>query len=121
MLKSVTILLVFQLLGELIVRASALPIPGPVIGMFLLYGLLSTRGSAPASLTRTANGLLNHLSLLYVPAGVGIMVHFALIRQEWLAILLTLIFSTALTLVITALAMRWLVARAVSTVPRRRR
>jgi holin-like protein len=114
MLKSVTMLLIFQLIGEVAVRALTLPIPGPVIGMFLLYGMLSVRGSAPESLTRTANGLLSHLSLLYVPAGVGVMVHLALIKREWLAVLLTLVVSTALTLVITALTMRWLVARAAS-------
>src|ERR671939_289441 len=112
MLKSVTTLLIFQLVGEVAVRALTLPIPGPVVGMFLLYGVLSLRGSAPVALTRTANGLLSHLSLLYVPAGVGVMVQLALIRREWLAVLLTLVVSTALTLVITALTMRWLVARA---------
>ena len=111
MLQSLTILLLFQLAGEVVVRALALPIPGPVIGMLLLFGALSLRGAAPASLARTAHGLLDHLSLLYVPAGVGIMVHFPLIQQEWLAILLTLILSTIVTVIITALVMRWLITR----------
>jgi holin-like protein len=119
MLQSLTILLVFQLIGEVLVRALALPIPGPVIGMVLLFVVLVVRGTAPASLTRTANGLLDQLSLLYVPAGVGIMVNFVLIQKEWLAILLTLILSTTITVIITALVMRWLVRRLAATTAQR--
>ena len=111
MLKAVTTLLIFQLVGEVVVRALALPIPGPVVGMFLLFAALSMRGSAPALLTRTAQGLLQHLSLLYVPAGVGVMVHFALIRQAWLPIAVTLVVSTFVTLAVTALTMRALMGR----------
>lgn len=112
MLKAITLLLMFQLAGEVLVRALGLPIPGPVIGMLLLFVALMVRGSAPAALARTAHGLLQQLSLLYVPAGVGIMVHFALIRREWPAIMLALILSTTLTLVIAALAMQWCVCLA---------
>ena len=121
MLKSVTILLIFQLVGEGLVQASRLPIPGPVIGMLLLFGVLTIRGAAPSDLTRTAHSLLDRLSLLYVPAGVGIMVQFALIKQEWLPILLTLVLSFVLTLIVTALVLRWLIARTVSTVAVRER
>ena len=110
MLRAITVLLVCQLIGEVVVRALALPVPGPVVGMFLLYAALSVRRSAPATLARTSNALLQHLSLLYVPAGVGVMVHFALIRREWLPIALTLVLSTLVTLVVTALTLRWLVA-----------
>ncbi|KAB8143120.1 CidA/LrgA family protein [Chloroflexia bacterium SDU3-3] len=108
MLKSITALLIFQLLGEVISRTLGLPIPGPVIGMLLLVAALFVRGSAPASLTRAAGGLIQNLSLLYVPVGVGIMVQFGLLQREWLAILLTLVVSTVVTIVITALSMRFL-------------
>ena len=53
-----------------------------------------------------------HLSLLFVPAGVGVMVHGALISSEWLPIVVALIGSTALTMVVTALVLRALVSRA---------
>lgn len=111
MLKSFTFLLVFQLVGEVTVRAATLPVPGPVIGMVLLYGALCIRGSAPRAMVDTANSLLGQLSLLFVPAGVGIMTHFALIRAEWPAILLTLALSTLLTLLVTAYTMKWLTSR----------
>lgn len=108
MIGAFIVLLGFQLVGEVVARALGLPLPGPVIGMLLLFVALLVRGSAPESLRETANGLLRHLSLLFVPAGVGVMTHIALLRSAWLPILLTLALSTLLTLAITALTMRWL-------------
>ena len=108
MLFGLTVLLVFQLVGEALTYAFSLPIPGPVIGMLLLFGYLQWRG-ASAELKETAQLLLQHLSLLFVPAGVGIVSYGALLRTEWLPIVVTLVASTALTLLATA----WLVHRLV--------
>lgn len=113
MLFGILVLLICQLLGELIVTATALPVPGPVMGMLLLLLILIGRGVAPASLRTWADGLLKHLALLYVPAGVGLMLHLAAISQYWLAIIMALFISTLLTLVVTVLALRWLAARQV--------
>lgn len=117
LLLAVTALLLLQLAGEVAVQALSLPVPGPVVGMFLLYAALTARGSAPRALTRAANGLLSQLSLLFVPAGVGIMAHLALLRREWPAIAVTLLVGTTLTLLVTAYSMRWLVARAEAAPP----
>ncbi len=105
MIGFVALLLFCQLIGEVVAVATAIPVPGPVIGMVVLFVGLSLRGSAPAGLTAVAGGLLQHLSLLFVPAGVGIMVHLALIAQEWLPITVALVVSTAAGLVATALLM----------------
>jgi len=106
MLWGLAILLVFQLLGELIVASLALPIPGPVVGMMLLFVALLVRGGPPASLTNAAKGLLNHLSLFFVPAGVGVVTYLTLIRKEWLPITVALVGSTLITLTVTALGMQ---------------
>ena len=108
MIGALITLLGFQLAGEVIARALNLPLPGPVLGMLLLFAVLLVRDSTPEMLQKTAHGLLRHLSLLFVPAGVGIMTHLALLEREWLPTLLTLVLSTLLTLAITALVMRWL-------------
>lgn len=104
-MPAITVLLVYQLVGEVLARGLDLPIPGPVIGMLLLFFTLLIRGRTPVSIQTTANVLLQHLSLLYVPAGVGVMVYFDLIRDEWLALTLTLIVSTIATIATTALIM----------------
>lgn len=71
MIHTFTTLLVFQTLGEGIAYALALPIPGPVIGMVLLFAYLSVSKSAAEKLAPTALEFLKHLSLLFIPAGVG--------------------------------------------------
>ena len=115
MLEALTILLVCQLVGETIVQLAGIPVPGPVLGMVLLLAGLMLRGrlrrteTPPEALGKTADGLLQHLSLLFVPAGVGVMLHLPLIAREWPAIVTALIGSTILTIIVTALVMRLLV------------
>ena len=103
MLAALTLLLLFQLAGEVIVQFFALPVPGPVVGMALLFVTLVIRGGVPDDLRNTANNLLQHLSLLFVPAGAGVMVHLARLGDEWLAIVVALIASTSITLAVTGL------------------
>jgi len=110
-LGAITLLLVYQLIGEVIALAFKLPVPGPVIGMLLLFLTLLARGGIAGELRDTANGLLSHLSLLFVPAGTGVMVHLARVADEWLPIVAALIGSTVLTIAVTALVMRALTAR----------
>ena len=111
MLGALTILLVFQLVGETISRGLGLPVPGPVIGFILLLGALLLRRGVPEELRTTATGLLTHFSLMFVPAGVGVMVHLSRLRDEWLPITVALILSTLLTIACTALVMQWLMRR----------
>jgi len=106
MLAALTVLLVYQLVGEVLVQLLHLPVPGPVIGMLLLFVTLLLRGEAPEWLRDTANGLLGHLSLLFVPAGVGVMLHFHRLATEWLPIVVALVASTVITIGVTALVMR---------------
>jgi holin-like protein len=103
MLGALTLLLLFQLAGEVIVQFFALPVPGPVIGMAMLFVALVVRGGVPDNLRSTASNLLQHLSLLFVPAGAGIMVHFARLGDEWLAIAAALVVSTFVTIGVTGL------------------
>jgi holin-like protein len=106
MLQAITFLLLCQLAGEALVRLLGLAVPGPVIGMVLLFAVLWFRGSAPPALSETAGGILKNLSLLFVPAAVGIIQHAGRIRAEWLAIAAALIVSTLLTMAVAAAAFR---------------
>lgn len=108
MLESLAVLLLCQLLGELFVIYLDLPIPGPVVGMIILFIGLMIRGNIPEELSNTANGLLEQLSLLFVPAGVGVMTHLTLLGEQWLPLSASLIISTILTIAITGLLMQHL-------------
>lgn len=105
-LNGITLLLVYQLVGEVTVRLLGLPIPGPVLGMVMLFVTLMIRGKVLASVGQASTALLSHLSLLFVPAGVGMMAHFDRIADEWLPITLALLFSTVITMIATALIMQ---------------
>ena len=107
-LTGLTLLLIYQLIGEVLVLMLDLPIPGPVIGMLLLLVSLLGYGGLLDKVSDGADALLGHLSLLFVPAGVGVMVHFHLLAEQGISIIITLLVSTLLTLSLTALLLQWL-------------
>ncbi|MGC9349193.1 MAG: CidA/LrgA family protein [Anaerolineae bacterium] len=111
MIGGLALLLLFQLAGEILVRLLELPVPGPVAGMILLFLALMAWGKAPDGLEAAAGGLLEHLALMFVPAGSGIVAYIALIRREWLPITVALIASTLIAIAVTALTMQYLVKR----------
>ena len=99
-------LLVFQSVGELLTRGLHLPFPGPVVGMLLL--LLALRWPVvrePVGLC--ADFLLSHLSLLFVPVGVGVVTHLALVTQYGFRMLVVVVLSTVAGLAVTALCLHW--------------
>ncbi len=104
-LNGITLLLAYQLVGEVSARLLNLPIPGPVIGMLLLFFSLLVRDSLAQVVEPAASALLSHLSLLFVPAGVGVMVHFGRIGDQWVPITVALLVGTLITLALTALVM----------------
>lgn len=107
MLQALATLLVIQTIGEVLSYAVALPVPGPVLGMALLLAFLFVNSRAVEALRPTCVELLKHLSLLFVPAGVGVMLHVARIADEWLPIVVALLASTALAISVTALVIEW--------------
>lgn len=99
----ITVLLVCQLAGEFVTRLLDLPLPGPVIGMLILFVGLLVHGRVPEGLATVANGLLGHLSLLFVPAGVGVVTHIGLLAQGWVPLTAALVVSVVATIAVTAL------------------
>ncbi len=106
--------------GEALQRALSLAVPGPVLGLLLLLALLMLRRGTSETLQSTAHALLARLFLLFVPAGVGVFAHLALIRAEWLPIAAAVTGSTVVALLVTAFAV-CAVERAVGAKTSRRR
>ena len=106
MLSGLTLLLVFQLAGEVLVQFLSLPVPGPVLGLLLLFAMLLLRGEAAAPLRDAANGVLRHFSVLFVPAGAGVLLHANRVGQDWLPLAAALVGSTVLSIGVTALCLR---------------
>ncbi|HMN22149.1 MAG TPA: CidA/LrgA family protein [Ottowia sp.] len=104
-------LLVLQLLGEVLERGLGLPFPGPVIGMALLIPALRWP-AVRESVADVARFLLGHLSLLFVPVGVGVITHLEVLREHGLRLALVIVLSTWIGLAVTALVLRALLRRA---------
>jgi holin-like protein len=111
MLRSLATLLIFQCLGEGVSYVFALPVPGPVIGMLLLFVFAMARPASAEAIEPTALELLRHLSLLFIPAGVGIMVSAQAVQGEAFAVIASLVVSTTLGIAVTALVTRALLRR----------
>ncbi len=106
-LRGLAWLLALQSVGELLARALKLPFPGPVVGMLLL--LVALRWPlVKEDVSVCADFLLAHLSLLFVPVGVGVMTHMGLVTQYGLQMLAVVVVSTLLGLAVTALTLEWL-------------
>ena len=104
-------LLVCQSAGELIARALGAALPGPVIGMLILLAALNLR-MVRGPVEKAADALLAHLSLLFVPVGVGVIVHLGLVAQFGWRIAVVIVASTLLGMAATALVLRALWTRA---------
>jgi holin-like protein len=103
MLHALLALLACQLIGESLARAAGLPLPGPVIGMVIMLGLLVTSARFTALMRPVAQGIVAHLSLLFVPAGVGVVGHIAALGSQTLTLLFAVITSTILAIAAGAL------------------
>ena len=110
MLESIFIIFMFQLIGEATQKYFALPVPGPVIGLVLMLVclLLTRRTGVPLvadctnRLVTTSQQLLGYLSLLFVPIGVGVIMHLQLLEAQLARIIGVIMIGTILTMVFTA-------------------
>ena len=108
-LQGLALLLLAQSAGELLVRALRLPLPGPVLGLGLVLALLAwapTRRLVAAPVEAAADGLLAHLSLLFVPLGVGVIAHLGLLGGHAVALALVVLVSTLAGLAVTGLVLQ---------------
>lgn len=104
-LNGLACFMAFQLLGEAISLYFMLPIPGPVIGLLMLFALLLIIGKQNAALNHSADVILKHLSLLFVPAGVGLMTLFSQLQGQWLTMLVVIVAGAIITMLSTAVIM----------------
>ncbi|WP_413875801.1 CidA/LrgA family protein [Albidovulum sp.] len=114
MIHALIAILLCQLAGEAGARLFSLPVPGPVIGMLLMLGLIVFAPRLAEVVRPTAEGILANLSLLFVPAGVGVVGHIATLGAQALSLLLAVVASTVLAIAAGAVTFA-LVARLTGT------
>ncbi len=111
MVRGFAILLGLQLLGEVLSTWLNLPLPGSVIGMILILAGLRVGLIKLAWVTEASELLLKNLSMLFVPAGVGVMVYFDLIAQQWFPLVFATAVSTVAVIAVTGLTAKFLLRK----------
>lgn len=105
-LIALTQLIACQFAGEVIARALSLPLPGPVLGLLLMLAVLTARRGPGEELRSTSNALLRHLSLLFVPAGAGVVTELGPLAANWAPVGAAILVSTALGLAVAGWVMQ---------------
>jgi holin-like protein len=112
MLRSLFIIFFYQLLGEAIQKIFEINIPGPVVGLILLllsFIIFSKKLTQSKKIIKeisvTSNQIINYLSLLFVPIGVGVVMHIDYLGENLFKIFSIIIIGTLATLVFTAFVM----------------
>ncbi len=108
MIKAVTEIVVCLILGDVSNHVAGLPLPGPVIGMLLLLGLLLYRGGPDHGMRQVCHGLLHNMALLFVPASAGLITELPLLSHDAWPIAVAILTSTVLGMAATAATMRML-------------
>nr|WP_314877124.1 CidA/LrgA family protein [uncultured Pseudomonas sp.] len=111
LLRGLTWLVLFQLLGTALNHLLVPILPGPIIGLLLLLAFLIARGEVGKPLNEAASSLLRYLPLLLVPPAVGVMVYAKDIAADFWAIVGALVLSCLLTLVFVGVLMQKLIHR----------
>ena len=106
MIRGLAILLIFQSLGEALSRLVSNIIPGPVIGLLLLWIYLVMRKAVPVSLSAAADAMLANLSIFFIPAAVGVMIYASALMQSGVTWILAIVLSTIASIATTALVLR---------------
>ena len=99
------LLLGFWLTGEAITRVARIPIPGAVIGLFIVLGLLGSKRISICTVQRGARWFLAEMLLFFVPAVLAVLDHPELIGLLGLKILAVITLGTIIVMVVTAVVM----------------
>lgn len=94
----------FWALGEGIVRVTHMPVPGSVVGLFLLFILLMTGGMNLLTVRRGAQWYLAEMLLFFIPAVLAVLDHHEFFGLLGLKILAVILLGTVIVMISTALA-----------------
>ncbi|MFI3248716.1 MAG: CidA/LrgA family protein [Rikenellaceae bacterium] len=107
-LKGITIIVIIYLLGEVLSRIIGGFIPGNVLGMLILFGLLQHGAVKEEDIKGMCNFVLSNMMLLFIPVTAGIVISYKMIAHDWIAVIATLLISTILVLIVVGYVQQYL-------------
>lgn len=112
LISGLLVLLVFQCIGEALQAYFNLSVPGPVIGMLLLFLGLCLYQEVPQAIAKASQSLIPLLALMFLPASAGLFFLGSQFDNQWPAIIAAVVIGSLLSLVFNSLLMKWLCKRA---------
>ena len=110
-LKQLAIILAISLAGELLSSVLPLPIPASIYGIVILFTLLVSRVLHVDDIRETSSFLIAFMSMLFIPAGVGLMTSFPLLAENLIAYVVITAVSTVVVMVVTGRAAQAVIRR----------
>lgn len=115
-IRQLSWIFLFSLLGEIVSFLSPIAVPGSVIGMVLLFLALQFNWLKLDQVEEVGEWLTNNMAILFIPAGVGLMTNFGIISSVWWQLLLVIFISTTLMIALVGLIVQFIIQK--STVRR---
>lgn len=109
--KELTIILGISLLGEILNRLLPLPVPAGVYGLFLMLALLCSKLLRLEDVEGCGNFLLDNMSPMFIPAGVGIIRYKEQLMQVGVPYLVINVISTFIVFIVTGWMVQWMMGR----------
>jgi len=107
-LRQLMIILIPYLIGIILQLTFNLPIPGSVIGLILLFLGLQIGIIKVEMIEELCEFLLSNMSFFFIPAGVGLMTAFGVLKGKWIPFIIIVVFSTCLVWIVTAFVVKFL-------------
>ncbi|AKX55148.1 murein hydrolase transporter LrgA [Thiopseudomonas alkaliphila] len=111
LLRGLSMLILFQLLGTAINVLFLPMLPGPILGFVLMFVYLLLRGGVSENINLASSSLLKYLPLLLTPPAVGIMAHTDAVMADFWAVFGSLVISVLVSVVVIGLLMQFLIRR----------
>lgn len=109
LLREMLIILAIYFVSEFISKSLHLPIPGNILGMLILLFLLCTKVVKVEMIDKVSTFLLDHLAFFFIPAGVGIITAYNVLRGNTIKLLIVAVFSTFIIMAISGAVVQWVI------------
>ncbi len=103
MYKSLVYIFIFLALGEIIKYVFNIPIAGNIIAMILIFASLRLKIIKLSTVKPASDTLIKYMVLFFIPYGVGMMVYFDVLKENWIPIIFATLISTIISLYVTAI------------------
>ncbi|MEG0390741.1 MAG: CidA/LrgA family protein [Cetobacterium sp.] len=111
MIGEFAIILAITYISSIISKYTPIPIPGPVIGILLLFILLNFKILKVENIKNATNLMLTNLAFLFLPPGVGLLKSIDILANNWHKLFFVIVTTTIITLVITGWSVQFIIKR----------